>query len=108
MALTKELIVYKGRTNIITVTAGLDVSADVITSEIRTEEDSTSDLIATWDVSFLTDGVDGELVLTLDNAITDVIVHSNGYMDMKRMVAGEPLPMFNKPLKVIFQRTVTL
>lgn len=102
-----DLIVYKGRTNVITANLGIDVSGDTITSEIRTEEDVASTLIATWVVTFATNGVDGEVVLTLDNSVVNAIVQSNGYMDMKRMDGGEPKPVFNKPIKVVFQRTVT-
>jgi streptogramin lyase len=56
---------------------------------------------------FVTDGEDGELVLTLDNTITEQITANAGYMDLKRMVSGEPVPVFDKPLEVTFRGTVT-
>ena len=102
-----QIKVHKGRTVIITVSLGYDVSGDVITSEIRENKDPESPLIATCVVSFLSDGTDGELVLTLDDAVTSVIEQSTGYMDMKRLTAGEPVAVFDEPLEVIFRETVT-
>lgn len=106
--MTNSLIVHKSRTNVISVGLGMDVSADTITSEIRAEPNQESDLLATWQVSFATDGVDGELILTLDNAETDDVAIGTGYMDLKRVVNGEPLPVFDKPLQVTFRETVTI
>lgn len=103
----KQLTVHKGRTNVVQVSVGFDVSQDVITSEIREEQDSESTLIAAWQIVFLTDGTDGELILTLDNAITSVIEKSKGYMDMKRVTAGEPTNVFDEPIEVLFKTVVT-
>lgn len=105
--MSSSVIVHKGRTNIITVSMGFDVSTDIITSEIRAEPERESVLIATWEVDFVTDGTDGELRLTLDDVITAQIKASGGYMDLKRVVGGEPLPVFERPLEVQFQGTVT-
>jgi hypothetical protein len=105
--MSSAVIVYKGRTNIITVSMGFDVSADIFTSEIRAEPEMQSLLIAEWDVGFVTDGVDGELRLTLDDVITAQITASGGYMDIKRVSGGEPLPVFERPLEIVFQGTVT-
>jgi len=105
--MSNTVIVHKGRTNIITVAMGFDVSADVITSEIRAEPDTESVLIATWDVAFATDGTDGELLLTINDIVTGQIKASGGYMDLKREVNGTPLPVFEKPLEVQFQGSVT-
>lgn len=105
--MASSVIVHKGRTNIITVSMGYDVSADTITSEIRAEPDTESLLIATWTVTFVTDGTDGELLLTMDSVITEQIKASGGYMDLKRVTGGEPLPVFERPLEVQFQGTVT-
>lgn len=106
--MAKELVIQKNRTNVVTVSLGIDVSDDTITSEIRTHENSTSDLIATWQVAFLTDGTDGELVLTLDNSIVDDIPYKSGYMDIKRVTNGEPVSVFDNPLLVIFRETITV
>jgi len=105
--MASQLIVHKGRTNVVTVDMGMDVSTDVITSEIRSEPDTESLLIATWEVAFASDGTDGKLVLTMDDVITSQITATGGYMDLKRVSGGEPLPVFEKPLEVEFQGTVT-
>lgn len=104
----RELVVQKNRTNIVTASLGVDVSEDTLTSEIRTHENSTSQLIASWEISFLTDGTDGEIVLTLDNSVVDDIVHKTGYMDIKRTTNGEPLSVFDSPLFVVFRETITV
>jgi hypothetical protein len=105
--MANTVVVHKGRTNVISVDMGMDVSGDIITSQIRSEPDQASPLIATWQVTFFTDGTDGELVLTLDNVVTSQITANAGYMDLKRMVGGEPIPVFDKPLEVTFRGTVT-
>jgi hypothetical protein len=105
--MANTIVVHKGRTNIIACDMGMDVSADTITSEIRSEPDVSSPLLATWEVTFLTDGTDGELVLTLDDVITGQIKANSGYMDIKRVSGGEPLPVFDKPLEVTFRGSVT-
>src|SRR5688572_2486460 len=101
------LKVRKGRTETVSVRIGGDISGDVFTSQIRATPEQSSALIATWDVSFLTDGTDGELVLTLDDLITGQITATSGYMDIKRMTGGEPVAVFDDPLEVFFQGTVT-
>ena len=105
--MSSKVIVHKGRTNVVTASLGINVSADVITSEIRSEPDSTSPLIATWVVSFKTDGADGELILTLDDLHTTQIKANSGYMDIKRVTGSEPVPVFDQPLEVSFRGTVT-
>lgn len=102
--MSNTIVVYKNRTNILTVNLGVDVSADTFSSEIRTE---SGDLIATWVVAFDGDGTDGSLVLTLDNTITAAIDYASGLMDIKRVSAGEPFPVFDNPLEVEFRDTVT-
>lgn len=103
----RRLIVYKDRTNVVQVSLGIDVSDDTFNSEIRTEEKITSLLMATWVVTFLTDGTDGELILTLDNSLLNDITRSSGFMDLKRVSNGEPLPVFESPIEVIFQESIT-
>ena len=103
----KQITVYKGRTNTIPVSAGIDLSGDTIVSEIRSKRDVGSDLIATWSVSFLNDGTDGELILTLDDSVTEDITHSVGYMDIKRVTVGEPRNLFDEIIEVLFKTTVT-
>lgn len=101
------LKVYKNRTNVVPVNLGFDVSTDTITSEIREDKKIDSPLIATWSVDFLTDGVDGKLIFTLDDSVLSSITQKHGYMDVKRLSGGEPLPVFSSPLRVTFEEVVT-
>ena len=105
--MSSKVIVHKGRTNIIRVSLGMDVSADVFTSQIRSEPDQGAPLLATWDVSFETDGTDGMLVLVLDNLYTTQIHANSGFMDLKRVTGSEPVSVFDEPLEVSFRGTVT-
>jgi hypothetical protein len=106
--MSNEVVVHKGRTNVLRVKLGMNVSADTFTSEIRSEPSSDSPLIATWVVSFVTNGADGELLLKLDDLVTAQIKANSGYMDLKRVTGGEPVPVFDRPLEVTFRGTVTL
>lgn len=99
--------VYKGRTNVIPVSLGIDVSADTITSEVRSEADIAAPLLMTWTVSFVGDGTDGELLLTVDDVITAQIKATSGYMDFKRVSGSEPIAVFDEPLEVRFVGSVT-
>jgi hypothetical protein len=103
----RQLVIHKGRTIVVPVSLGYDVSQDTFASEIRDEKDSTSELLATWVVSFATDGTDGELLLTLDDAATALVTKTTGWMDLKRISAGEPLNVFDEPLEVLFKETIT-
>lgn len=105
--MSNEVVVYKGRTNVVQVSLGMDVSADTFTSQIRSEADPTAPLLADWVVTFATDGTDGELVLTLDDLITSQITVNSGYMDLKRVSGTEPIPVFDRPLNVTFRNSVT-
>ncbi|MET0786840.1 MAG: hypothetical protein ABWY25_09055 [Paenisporosarcina sp.] len=105
--MSNQVIVHKGRTNTVTVSMGVNVSGDTITSEIRTEPNQESPLVATWVVTFATNGADGELILKLDDTVTAGIVVDTGYMDLKRVSNGEPIPVFDRPLEVVFRGTVT-
>jgi len=105
--MSNKVIVHKGRTNIITVSLGSDVSADTITSEIRSEPNQDAPLIATWTVPFATNGSDGKLILKLDDNETGQIKANSGYMDLKRITGSEPVPVFDRPLEVSFRGTVT-
>lgn len=108
--MSNEIIVHKGRTNVVTVDMGIDVSLDILTSEIRSEPNQGAPLIATWEVAFVTDGTDGKLTLTLDDLTTSQIKATSGFMDIKRVVGtiGEPVAAFDKPLEVTFRGTVTV
>jgi len=105
--MSNTVVVHKNRTNTLYVDLGFDVAGETLESEIRSEATVGSDLIATWTIGFLTDGTDGRLILTLDDAITAAIAEAKGYMDIKRVSAGEPIPVFDRPLEVEFRETVT-
>lgn len=105
--MSNQVIVHKNRTNTLQVNMGMDVSEDTITSEIRSDPDVEAPLIATWTVSFATDGTDGMLILVLDDSVTSQIEANGGFMDLKRVVGGEPVAVFDKPLEVVFRGTVT-
>lgn len=102
------LRVYKDRTTTVPVNLGFDVSSDTITSQIRASKDKDSELIATWDVSFDTDGTDGKLILVMDNSNVTDLTYDSGWMDLKRVTAGEPVPVFVKPIRVRFEDSVTV
>lgn len=103
MSDSDKVIVYRGRTITVPVSLNQDVSNDVITSQIRT---STGVLIATWTVTFDGNGTDGEIILTLDDSVTAAIQHNTGFMDLKRIHAGEPLHVFDA-IEVEFRDVVT-
>lgn len=101
------LVVHKNRTNIVSVSMGMDVSTEVITSEIRSEPDQDASLIAVWDIEFESDGTDGELILTLNQSDVSDIPDRRGWMDIKRVSGGAVYPVFDRPLEVEFRGTVT-
>jgi hypothetical protein len=105
--MTVPIVVHLGRTNVITASLGFDVSGDTITSQIRAGNSRTDALLATWVVTYLTDGVDGEIVLTLDDSALATVDVFTGFMDIKRLSAGEPLTVLPEPLRVMFKEVVT-
>ncbi len=105
--MSNEVVVHKGRTNVVTVSLGINVLGDTFTSQIRSEPDASSPLLMTWVVTFATNGSDGELILTVDDSITSEIKANSGYMDLKRLSGGQPIPVFDRPLEVEFRGSVT-
>lgn len=101
-----QLKVYRARTNRVRVSLGYDVSQDDIRSQIRTGLLPSAPLIVEWDVAFMTDGKNGELVFTLDDSVTVGIQANYGYMDILRTSAGEPLQVCD-PFEVVFVDGVT-
>jgi hypothetical protein len=101
-----QLIVYKHRTNLVQVDLGMDTSSDVITSQIRSEIAPDSPLLGTWTVTAV-DAANGEYLFTMDDTITAQIVPASGYMDIKRVSGGEPLPVLDQPIEVVFRGAVT-
>lgn len=103
----KVITIHRGRTAVIPLSLGFDVSGDTFFSDVRVAPDSTSEKIAEFVVTFETNGVDGELILTMDDAIVNTVTRSKGYMDVKRVSGGEPFAVFSEPLEVFFKGSVT-
>lgn len=105
--MSNALVIQKGRTNTFDVDMGMDVSADTLSSQVRAEPNVESALIMDFVVTKPNGGADGLVRLSVDNTITAQIAAFSGYMDIKRIVGTEPVPVFEKPLEVVFQGTVT-
>lgn len=105
--MSTAIIVHKGRTNTVAVDLGIDVSADTLTSEVRAQPEQDASLIMTWTVTKVGGGTTGELLLTVDDSVTVGIKENSGYMDIKRVTGGQPVPLFDTPLEVEFRGTVT-
>lgn len=105
--MSDKVILHKGRVNFLIVELGHDVSAETFTSQIRTQPDQEAPLIAEWDVAFVTDGTDGKLILTMDHVTTAQIAEQSGYMDIRRVSAGLPVVVFDRPVEVTIRGTVT-
>jgi hypothetical protein len=102
--MVNKIVVVKHRTNTITVSLGYDVSDDTFMSEIRVGPNRDSSLIATWAVSFATDG---ELILTMAASVAGQIDENGGYMDIKRITGGASVPVWDLPLPVEIKESVT-
>lgn len=104
------VVITKGRTNIITANLGVDVSTDVLTGEIRASDSPTSELLGEWTITKDNGGADGLVTLTLDDsAITAAgLLATDGFMDIKRVRAGEPLNVFREPIPVKLKNRVTV
>lgn len=109
--MSNSVRVHKGRTVTVAVDLGEDVSGDsaMPTSEIRATPERDGLLLATWAVAYPPggDGTDGMVVLVLDDITTGQITAPKGYMDIKRVIGGEPIAVFDEALEVEFIGTVT-
>lgn len=99
--------IYVGRTNVIAVKFDGDISGETMVSEIRKGRSINSELIATFVPSLQTDGTDGILLLTLDDSVTATIEHTSGWMDVKKILGGEPRNAFDGSIPVVFEGVVT-
>ena|SRR5688572_15868031 len=104
--MTNPIRVYKGRTTVVTVNLGINVTGETFASEIRTEPDVNSALICEWDITIV-DAPTGKLRLELDDLVTGQVTVDSGYMDIKRTSGGEPLPVFDDVLEVSFLGVTT-
>jgi len=105
--MSEPIVVHIGRTTKVTVSLGFDVSGDAFSSQVRVNRSPSSTLLATWTVTFLTDGTDGELVLTMNPSQLTNLPNLKGWMDIKRVTGGEELPVFSEPFPVVFRNVVT-
>lgn len=78
--------VPKGKTVILPVSLAFNVSGDLakFSCHIRTTKEPTAPILATWEISFATNGKDGELILKLPYTVTETLPGSGGWMDLKR------------------------
>ena len=104
--MSNKIIVHKNRTNVILVDLGIDITGDTITSQVRAEQDHTSELITSFTVA-VTDAATGMLTLTIDDTLSGAITVDSGYMDIRRVSGGEPVVVLDRPLEVEFRGTVT-
>lgn len=98
----QPIVIQRGNTIEVPVSIGFNVSGETLTSKIYVDDDPLSAVIAEWTVSFITDGSDGELLLTLSYLITEAIVQSSGHMDLRK-TSGTPVDLLEQMLEVIFQ-----
>lgn len=106
--MSPQVSVYTDRQTVMKVSLGRDVSGSTFASQIRKDRRKTSDLLATWVISFETDGTDGELIFTLDVESASTIDVAEGYMDIKETKAGQPFSVSDDPMLVVFKTSVTV
>ncbi|TXH16171.1 MAG: hypothetical protein E6R03_05820 [Hyphomicrobiaceae bacterium] len=102
-----QIVIHRGRTVVVPVSVSYDLTGSTITSDIRKTRKASSDLIASWDVSFVTDGSDGDFLLKLPHGTTAPITDEIGYMDIKRIIGGEPTNIIDTPIQVVFVDAIT-
>lgn len=104
------IIVKRGRTTTLQVSLHRDLSAttaEAFSSKIRAEDNETSPVLCAWQIAIKSPASDGILILTIDNTVASAVTRTNGYMDMKEVIAGEPRSVWNDPLPVVFEGVVT-
>lgn len=97
------LIVAKTKTVIVPISLGFNVVGWVFTADLRATVVATSALIATWIVTFDTDGKDGELIATLQDTITSGLTVGTAYMRLKRIIPSPTLEIFGEPVLTSIQ-----
>lgn len=102
-----HITVVKNRSITFEFTLGHQIGTDVYTSEIRVGQSVNTPLIATWNVSVKPGGLNRTLIFSMDNSVTAPIVQSHGWMDLKRVSGGEPLPVLDYAIPVLFKDAIT-
>lgn len=104
--MSNPVVVYKHRTTSIQVNLGTDITGDTFASQIRSDIGVNSPLICSWQITVL-DATTGLLRLTIDNSVAADITANSGFMDIKRTTGGEPVPVGDRPIEVVFRGSVT-
>lgn len=104
--MANSLIIHRGLTNTFPLVLGYDTTGDTIASQVRTGPDRSYPLLLNFVVTTV-DASNGEYTLTIDDTFTSQVVVDSGYMDILRITGGEPVPVFEEPLQVIFKGTIT-
>lgn len=97
----QKVEVERGKTVVVGISIGFNVSLFEFLCEMRESEDPASAIITTWDMSFETDGKDGELLASLDDSITSVLVLGAAWLHLYRVSGSTHLPVFGEPVEVI-------
>lgn len=107
--MTRQVTIIRGRSKTIEYVSQRDLSGSSYASHIRVQRHPESELIAEWDVDFVTDGTDGKLLLHLTAEQTAAIEASKGYMDIKALSTGLPedVEQITSIISVVFEWPVT-
>jgi len=103
---TGTITIQRDRTETIRVElptgTGAGYASDTFTSQIRAKADPSSALIATMTVDTTNLSASDYIELSVDNAVTAAITADAGWLDVIRTAAGEPLRVFDTPVRVSF------
>lgn len=104
---TVTITVKRGVRAVVPVSLRYSVKGQTIRSQIRAGRNRSAPLIAEWDVRFVNDGSDGKIQLEMDDSVTIAIPNTVGYMDIVRIESGEPYPVVDDIIEVVFRDTIT-
>lgn len=106
---TNDINIYKGRRKVLPIKFEYDISPYTFVAEIRVSKSMTSDLIATFESRFATDGKDGELLLILGEGATAALSAQKGFLRVRktRMVREHrrTKQVFDEPIEVMIHET---
>ena len=98
--------VHKHRTTELHVILPYPTENDIFTSQVRKGRSQATEVIVEWNVS-KSEESSNKLILVIDDELASTITETTGYMDIKRVTAGEPLAVFNDPILVTFKDVIT-
>lgn len=102
-----HITVWKRRSITFEFALAHQIGDDIYTSEIRRGQSVNTPLIATWNVSVKPGGMNKTLIFSMDDSVTSLITVNYGWMDLKRVSNGEPLPVLNYSIPVLFKDVIT-